>query len=496
VDHLAAYQSLLSEIDKLNSAVALLQWDQRTQIPERGHPWRAEVLGKLSKMAFELATSDRLGELLEALEGREDLTEYQRASVRVVGRDYRRHKAIPADLFERFTIARVNSESAWEKARAASDFGAFAPYLQTMFDYARQFADLFGYKESPYDALLQEYEPGMTAAKLAAIIEPLKADLVPFLRRLMEEGTAPETDFLQGTFSVGAQRELADKALRFIGYDFDAGRIDDTTHPFTIEIGPGDVRVTNRYHEDLVLSGLFSALHEGGHAMYGQGIPDALRPLGLADGASYGIHESQSRLWENMVGRSPAFWRAFRPTVIDLLPTLRDQTAEALCAACNLVSPSLIRVEADEVTYNLHIMLRFELETAVLKDEISVNDLPAAWRDAMKRYLGIEPTTDAYGVLQDVHWSAGMIGYFPSYMLGNLYAAQLYAAARRDLPGLEARIEQGETMPLLDWMRHAVHQHGRIHDPEALIERVTGEPPRSTHFIDYVTQKYSDVYGL
>jgi len=496
VDTLTEYKALLGDIDKLNSAVSLLQWDQRTYIPAGGHTGRAEVLGKLSKMAFELATSDRLGGLIASLEGAEDLSELERASVRVVGRDYRRNKAIPADLFERFTIARVNSESAWEQSKDSSDFASFAPHLSEMVRYVRQFAELYGYDESPYDALLEEYEPGMTAARLRAIIEPLKAKLVPFLRHLMENGSAPDTSFLRGRFSVKAQRDLAMEALRAIAYDFDAGRMDDTTHPFTIEIGPGDVRVTNRYHEDLVLSGLFSALHEGGHALYGQGIPETLRPLGLADGASYGIHESQSRLWENMVGRSLPFWRYFHSKIADALPTLGGRSPEDLCGAANVVQPSLIRVEADEVTYNLHIMLRFELEVALLTGDLDVMGLPDAWRDGMRRYLGVEPTCHADGVLQDVHWSAGLIGYFPSYMLGNLYAAQLYATARRELPNLDEQIERGQATVLLEWLREKIHHQGRIYEPETLIQLVTGEPPRSTFFVDYVTEKYSRVYGL
>jgi carboxypeptidase Taq len=496
VNALDEYTALLTEIDRLNSAVSLLQWDQRTHIPARGHTGRAKVIGKLTKMSFELATSDRLGGLLEELAGRDDLSEQQRASVRVVGREYRRHKAIPPDLFERFTVDRVISESAWEAARKASDFAAFAPHLKKMVEYAQQFADRFGYEDSPYDALLEEYEPGMTAAALEAITAPLRGELVPFLQRLMEDGTAPDTSFLDRSFPVAAQRALAAEALQTIGYDFDAGRIDDTTHPFTIGIGPGDVRVTNRYHEKIVLSGLFSALHEGGHATYGQGIPDALRPLGLADGASYGIHESQSRLWENMVGRSLPFWRSFRPAVVKAFPTLGAHTAEELFRAANVVAPSLIRVEADEVTYNLHIMLRFELEVALLNGSLAVRDLPGAWREAMRRYLGVVPDCNADGVLQDVHWSAGMIGYFPSYLLGNLYAAQLFAAAERAAPDLASKLGRGETQDLLRWMRDAVHRYGRMYDPDDLIERVTGKALESSYFLEYVRTKYSEVYRL
>ena len=496
MDTLTAYKTHLGEVSKLESAVALLQWDGRTHIPRCGHEGRAEVLGKLSKMAFELAVDDRLGGYLEELEARDDLSSIEQASVRVVGRDYRRNKAIPPELFGRFTVARAKSETAWEQARAASDFRAFAPHLKEMVDYARQFAELLGYEESRYDALLQNYEPGMTRAKLQDIIDPLRDRLVPYLQRLMSSGTPPDAAFLNGRFEVDAQRRLATDALHAIGYDFDAGRMDDTTHPFTIGIGPGDVRVTNRYHEDMLYSGLFSALHEGGHALYEQGIPEKLRPLGLADGASFGIHESQSRTWENLVGRGLPFWRHFRPHLVDAFPALADHTADELCAATNRVRPSLVRVEADEVTYNLHIMLRFDLEVALLDGTLRVDDLPSAWREGMDRYLGIVPETDADGVLQDVHWSAGMIGYFPSYMLGNLYAAQLYATAQREIPDLEERIERGDTGALLEWSREKIHRHGRVYDPEELIERVTGKPPSSEAFLRYIEEKYGAIYGI
>ncbi|UCF10777.1 MAG: carboxypeptidase M32 [Candidatus Bipolaricaulota bacterium] len=493
---LEEYTELLARIDRINSAVSLLQWDQRTKIPRDGHAGRAETLGTLSRMAFELATSDRLGALLDELRGRDGLSPVEQASLRVVGRDYARHKAIPPDLFERFTVARVRSESAWELAKEASDFPSFSPHLSEMIDFARQFAELFGYEDAPYDALLEEYEPGMTARTLRSIIEPLREALVPLLRHLIDDGTPPETSFLEGCFDVSAQRQLAARALQAIGYDFRAGRLDDTTHPFTIGIGPGDTRVTNRYHEDLVLSGLFSALHEGGHALYDQGIPDELRPLGIADGSSYGVHESQSRLWENMVGRSLPFWRHFRAAMVDVFPALDGCSAEEFYAATNTAQPSLIRVEADEVTYNLHIMLRFELEQALLSGDLAVDDAPDAWREGIRDTLGVEPTCDADGVLQDVHWSAGMFAYFPSYMLGNLYAAQLYATARRENQDLESSIEQGDPRVLLGWLRERIHRHGQIFDPVELIERVTGEAPSPVHFIDYLTEKYSAVYGL
>jgi carboxypeptidase Taq len=496
VDTLTAYRNLLTELGKLNSAVALLSWDEETHMPKKGLGLRAETIGKLSRMAFELSTSDELGRHLEALEGRIDLSEAEAASVRVVGKDYRRNKAVPADLFEEFTIAQSRSQAAWAEAKRTNDFALFRPHLEKMVDYTRRFADLFGYEDCPYDALLDRYEPGMTSARLHTIIQPLREQLVPFVDRLLTEGTAPEAAPLDGSFPAGAQRDIARKLLDRIGYDFDAGALDDTVHPFTTMIGPGDVRVTNRYLEANPLSGLFGALHEGGHGLYDQGMDDDLYVLQLTDGASFGFHESQSRLIENQVGRGRPFWTFFQPIFVDAFPAAGGASAEALYRAANVVARSLIRVEADEVTYNLHIMLRFELESKLLDGTIEVADLPALWNDAMERYVGITPPTDTEGVLQDVHWSTGLIGYFPSYMLGNLYAAQISHTLRADIPALDAQIASGDFAPLLAWLCDKVHRHGAIHEPEELIRRITGENLGSEAFLAYVTEKYSDLYGL
>jgi carboxypeptidase Taq len=496
VDTLASYKAHLREIGKLESALSLLHWDQRTGLPPKGQEGRSEVIGALSKRTFELSTSDDLGALLEELASREDLSEEDAASVRVVGRAYRRHKAIPADFYGRFAVAASRSEAAWEKARAASDFAAFRTYLEEMVGFAKQFAEYYGYKDSPYDALVEEYEPGMTSRQLQSIIAPLRDGLVPLIKRLTGEGKAPDTGFLRAPFPAVQQRALSMAALRAIGYDFDAGRLDTTVHPFTIGAGPGDVRVTTRFIEDEPLSGLFSSLHEGGHALYDQGLPESLRWSGLDEGASYGIHESQSRMWENLVCRSRSFWSFFAPHFADAYPAAAGVAPEGLYRAANRVEPSFIRVEADEVTYNLHIMLRFELEQGLISGETAVRDLPELWRDAMRRYLGVVPGDDARGVLQDVHWAGGMFGYFPSYMLGNLYSAQLFATIRKALPDLDAQFARGEFAPLLAWLRENVHRYGRMYEPGELIERVTGEPLNPEYFLGYVTRKFTDVYEL
>jgi len=491
-----AYLDILTELGKLNSAVALLSWDEETHMPKKGLGLRAETLGKLSRMAFELSTGDELGRCIEELEGRDDLSLKEAASVRVVGKEYRRNKAIPPDLFEEFTIAQSKSQAAWGEAKRASDFALFRPHLEKMVDYTRQFAELYGYEECPYDALLDRFEPGMTSAQLRKIIEPLRERLVPFIDRLLAEGTPPDVSVLDGRFPLDAQRAMARIVLEKIGYDFNAGALDDTMHPFTTQIAPGDVRVTNRYLESNPLSGLFGALHEGGHALYGQGMGDELYTLQLTDGASSGFHESQSRLIENQIGRSVPFWTFFRPILVDAFPALSNASVDAMYRAANLVNRSLIRVEADEVTYNLHIMLRFELETKLLDGSIEAEDLPALWNDAMQRYVGVTPTSDAGGALQDIHWSGGLIGYFPSYMLGNLYAAQISRTVREEIPSLNEQIAGGDFAPLLGWLRNKIHRFGAIYEPGELIVRITGEALSSEPFLAYVTDKYSEIYGL
>jgi carboxypeptidase Taq len=496
LDTRTAYRNHLGEMAKLASALSLLGWDQQTHMPVKGAAARSQVTGKLDKMHFELLVSDELGGYLAELRKADGLSDIERASVRHIGKEYDRNRAIPADLIEEHSIARSQAQTAWVGARRASDFAAFRPYLKKMVDYARRFAEYYGYEDHPYDALLEDYEPGMTCWKLKAIIEPLRAELVPFLRRLMEKGTPPDTSLLQGTFDAEAQRRLCRRALELIRYDFDAGGLADVAHPFTTTVAPGDVRVTNRYIDTQLLSSLFGALHEGGHALYNQGMPEELFTLGLARGASNGVHESQSRMIENQIGRSLSFWVFFQPVLAEFFPSFAKAKAKDLYAAANVVSPSLIRVEADEVTYNFHIMLRFEIEAGLLDGSIDVADLPRLWNDAMKRYLGVVPPNDAQGVLQDVHWSMGYFGYFPSYMLGNLYAAQIYRTMRKDLPTLDKSIQSGDFQPLVGWLREKVHQHGAAYLPQELMQRVTGEELDPSYFVRYVTEKYGAIYKL
>ncbi|MBU1048797.1 carboxypeptidase M32 [Candidatus Bipolaricaulota bacterium] len=496
MDTLTSYKEHLKEMNLLSSALALLSWDQETYMPSRGIGARSQVTGRFTKKLFELSVAPVLGEYLDALAADGSLTLEERASVRDMAKEYHRQKAIPPALIEEHAIVQSQSQAAWVEARKQSDFSVFQPLLTKMVDYARRFADYYGYEEHPYDALLEGFEPGMTVKQLQMIIDPLRQQLVPFMKRLATEGTPPDTSVVEGFFDVDKQRHMARIALDLIGYDFAAGSLDDVAHPFTTAIAFDDVRVTNRYLENLLTSGLFGALHEGGHALYNQGMPENLYALRLSGGSSNGIHESQSRMIENLLGRDLPFWKHFQPILAGVFPQFQQISPDVLYRAVNLVAPSLIRVEADEVTYNLHIMLRAELEASLIAGEIQVADLPRHWNEAMERYLGITPPDDARGVLQDVHWSIGYFGYFPSYMLGNLYAAQMATKIRQDLPDLDERIAVGDIHALTEWVRTHVHRSGGVYQPDELMTRITGAPLDASHFVRYVEEKFSKIYGL
>lgn len=489
-------KSYMAEMVELELAAAIAHWDARTYMPERGVESRARVVGRLSRLAFERLVSPKFEELLAQAERELDgASEVERALVRHGKRIHHRAKAIPPDFYQRFVELCARAEAVWEKAKANSDFPAFKPYLGEIVDMVREMARLIGYKEHPYDALVEEYEPGMTTAGLAEILGKLREGLVPFVKRLMEEGTPPPA-VPQGKYSLASQRALCREVLASIGYDFSAGRIDESVHPFTIGLGPGDTRVTNHYREDDPFSSLFGALHEGGHALYDQGIPPDLVWLGLGDGASFGIHESQSRFWENQIGRSPAFWEFLKPKLSRRFRVFAPYSPQEIWRMVNKVEPSLIRIEADEVTYNLHICLRFELEVALVEGKLRVEELPERWNKAMKGYLGVVPPDDARGVLQDVHWSDGSFGYFPSYALGNLYAAQFAEAMAEEIPDLWEKVGEGKFQEPLGWLREKIHRHGRTYWPEELCRRVTGKELSVEPFFRYVQGKYSEIYRL
>lgn len=487
----------MGELRALSGAVALLSWDQETYLPPGGGPSRAEQLSTLQGIAHERLVDARLGEAL-ARAGDEVAADPERAAaLRALRFDRERAVRVPGDLVRALARAQSEGVEAWREAREASDFARFAPRLEALVRLRREQADAIGVPPGGerYDALLDGYEEGMRVARLAPILAHLTGWLSPLVDRLCA-APPPDDAFLRGRFDVEAQWAFTMELLPAVGFDLAAGRQDRSAHPFSTGMDPGDVRITTRLFEALPLSSVFSTLHEAGHGMYEQGLPARWRASVLGTAPSAGLHESQSRLWENLVGRSLPFWRAFLPRLSRRFPTLAGVAPEAFHRAVNRVERSLIRVEADEVTYNLHVALRFELELALVRGDLAVADLPGAWNERSERLLGLRPPRDAEGCLQDIHWSFGDFGYFPTYALGNLYAASLFAAARRDLPGLEAGFERGDFAPLLAWLRAKVHSLGRSLPAEEIVRAATGGGLTDEDFRAYLTGKYSALYGL
>jgi len=458
---------------------------------------RAEIYATVKAEWFRLFTSKEIGEALEKLAGKEaSLDPGEQALVQRTRSIYQRSKAIPPDLFRTFNEAKSKAYSVWVEAKEKSDFKIFQPALEEIIGFVRKFAELYGYDKNPYDALLPDYEPGMTAENLKGIIKPLREKLVPFVSLLRKQSDQPDETILQGHFPEELQTKLSLEALRVIRYDFNQGRLDTTVHPFTISIGPDDTRVTTHFLPDKLAPALFATLHEGGHAIYDQGIHPTMKWVYLDSGYSHGLHESQSRMFENMVGRSLSFWKFFYPRLQGIFPYYKNIQLKDFHRAVNTVKPSLIRIYADEVTYNLHIMLRFEIEEALLKGEIEARDLPGLWNTKMQEYLGILPENDAKGVLQDVHWSSGYVGYFPTYMLGNLYAAQLFVAAKKEIRELEEEITKGNFKNLLAWLRAKVHSFGYVREAPELLREVTGDGPSSEPWLKYIKDKFGKIYGI
>ncbi len=475
------------------SALSLLEWDLETHMPQKAAEGRARILGEISAFVFQQLTSDEMGKLISEAE-REAKDEIDKALVYFARKDYEKHKKIPSELWKEFSIQAAKAQKAWEEAKMTSDFSRFSPHLSKVLDIVIEIAEHLGYEENRYDALLDFFEPGMTTKKLQKLISPLREFLVDAISKIEKTGEIEDV-FRKGKFDIERQKELSRKVLELMGYDFGSGRMDVSAHPFTTTIGPRDVRITTRFDVGDLKYSLFSTIHEGGHALYEQGIPDEYRGLPIGEGVSMAVHESQSRFWENIVGRSLSFWRFFKSYVDDLFPHFHEYSSEQVWKAANIVERSPIRTEADEVTYNLHIMLRFELEEALVNKRIRVEDLPDIWNEKTEEYIGVRPKSDSEGVLQDVHWAHGTFGYFPSYMLGNLYAAQLYAAMKKDLD-VDKLLEAGEFGKILEWLREKVHEKARTREPGELMKEITGRELSADCFVQYIREKYSRVYGV
>lgn len=485
--------TLLSSID------SALNWDERTMLPPAAGDYRAEQISFLAGLAHDRWVDPQFGDWLETLCSDSSLDADGDVGVTVHELKRQRDKQVklPKALVEELSRLAVVGQQTWVEARQADDFARFAPILKQTIELKRQQADALGYPQCRYDALLDDYEPHASTAEVTLVLAKLRDALVPLVAAIRETGRSLEPEILRRRYSVAAQERFAKNAAERIGFDFHRGRLDVTAHPFCTTLGPHDCRITTRYDEHDLANAFFGVLHEAGHGLYEQGLPPDQFGFPLGEAASLGIHESQSRLWENFVGRSRAFWQGMYPAAQAAFPeTLADISIDRFYAAMNDVRPSLIRTESDEATYNLHIFVRFELEQALLDDQLSVADLPAAWNDKYKRYVGVEPPSAADGVLQDVHWSAGLIGYFPTYTLGNLAAAQLFTRASADLGDLPGQIARGEFAPLLDWLRTKVHAHGRRYPAAELVRRVTGQPLGHMALIAYLRNKFAPLYGL
>lgn len=496
-EQLTQLKEILAEIADINSASAVLSWDQQTNMPAGGAEARGNQLATLGKLSHIKFTSDEVGKLLEALSADgAGLGEDDTAQVKVTKRDYDKATRVPASFVGEMAVISTRAHEAWMEARAKSDFSVFRPHLEKIVEMVRKYVGFFPPADHPYDTLLDDFEPGMKTSDVQAIFNPLRTKQVELIKAIAAKKQVDDS-FLHGKYNEKKLIDFGVAVVTQFGYDWNRGRQDKAPHPFETSFSVNDVRITTRFEKDNPTATLFSTMHESGHAMYEQGINQAYERTPLRGGASLAVHESQSRMWENLVGRSLPFWEHFYPDFQKLFPAqLGEVKLQNFYKAINKVQPSLIRVNADEATYNMHIMLRLELEIGMVEGSIAVKDLPGIWNAKMQEYLGVTPPNDAQGVLQDIHWSGGAIGYFSTYALGNLISAQLWEKINQDIPDLAGQISKGRFDALLGWLREKVHRHGRKYEPQVLVEKITGSKIRSEPYVKYLTEKYSDVYGL
>jgi carboxypeptidase Taq len=478
----------------MNMAGALMQWDAATLgVPEKSLMVRGEATGWLGGEVFRRFISEDTIQAVETLEAAAgELDEKQRAMVRELGRNYRKMKAVPPDEIQKFQSLTAQAQSVWEKARSNNDFEMIRPYYEEIFAFQRRLCDWYGYQKHPYDALLDCYEKGASVEMLDGFFGLLRENITPLVKHIGKSGIKPRE--ITGQFPIAKQRELTPWLASFMGYDLSRGKIGEVEHPFCTTISRNDVRITTKYHENDLTSSLFSVIHEAGHALYEQNMDEDLDNYSLGDAASMGIHESQSRLFENMIGRSRTFAGVLLPKLREYIGGFEDWSEDELYRAVNIARPSLIRVEADELTYCLHVIVRYELEKAMMTGEIQVSDLPGLWADKYEELLGVRPPDFSSGVLQDVHWSIGYVGYFPSYAVGNAYAAQIMDAMRKSAD-TDGAVVKGDLTPVTEWLKENIHRHGALYEPDELIRRATGKPFDPAYYAEYLRKKYTDLYS-
>ncbi|GIN85046.1 carboxypeptidase 1 [Heyndrickxia sporothermodurans] len=494
------FKKLDEKITHYSSVTALLDWDQKVMAPKKGRQSFSNAIGTLKTEEFKLMVSDEMRDVLSVLSSSdaiEYLDEKEIAQVRERKEFYDRSKSIPPKMYQEYAVLTAQANDSWEEARDKNDFSLFKPDLEKIVEYNKKFVEMYGYEHHPYDALLNQYEPGLTVEKLDPLFARLREKSIDLLQRIQQSTHQPPAEIFEQSFGVEKQKAFNRYLLPILGFDMKAGRLDETVHPFAQPINNKDVRITTRYQEKNVRAALFGTIHEAGHGIYEQNISDEFEGTALLTGASYGIHESQSRFLENMVGRSKEFWTFFYPKLQEYFPSQLGQVSEEdFYQAINIVKPTMIRVEADELTYNLHIMIRYEIEKGLIMGEIEVKDLPEIWNAKMKEYLGIVPKTASEGVLQDVHWSFGGLGYFPSYSLGNLYAAQLLNTIKKECPDFYHHIETANFTNIQTWLKTNIHQYGKLYTPNQLIIKTTGEELNTDYLVEYLENKYSKIYQL
>lgn len=493
-----ALRQRLAEIYHLAGIAALLEWDFEVMMPPKAAATRGDQMATLHARLHRETTDPEIGQLLDALEkDAASLTEDEAACVREARYDYDRATKLPERLVRELAKAQAEGYTAWEKARAASDFALFRPALERVLELTLESAERFGYKDSPYDALLEKYERGMTAKALRPLFAGLAENQKDLVARITASGHQPDTSWITGTWSREGQERVGRDVLAAMGFDFDGGRLDTAPHPFCTDFGPGDVRLTTRYHEDDPLSALYSSMHEAGHGLYEQGFDLKWSGTPLALAAGLGIHECNSRLWENVVGRSRAFTRFVLPRFRKAFPGRLDAVSEEQWhAAANRVEPSLIRVEADECTYNLHVVIRFEIEVDLIEGRLAVADVPERWNALYREYLGVDVPDAARGCLQDVHWSHALFGYFPTYALGNLYAAQIFEVFLQEHPDFWSDVEEGRFLTLREWLRERIHLVGRRRLGPETVRAISGRAPEPGPYLRYLEEKYTPLYAL
>ncbi|RFA37277.1 carboxypeptidase M32 [Virgibacillus dokdonensis] len=492
-DQKQQFKNYLKEIDYYREALSLIHWDMRTKIPTKGVEQRSEVAGFLGEKIHQLQTSKQMEAYIKELKPNTDDSILLR-TIEVCEEEYERNKKIPHKLYKDFMITQTKSEAIWQQAKENDDFHLFRPYLKKLVDFNREFASYWGYENNIYDALLHKFEPGITVNELDHVFPKLRSSLRSTLEKVQTSAVKPDPSIIQVHFPKQQQVAFTEQLLKQMGYDFTSGRLDETVHPFAIPLNQNDVRLTTRYNENDFRMAVFGTIHEGGHGLYEQNIDPRLARTPLATGASMGIHESQSLFWENFIARSYPFWEKNYDLFLQYAPhSFQNVDLEQFYQTINEVKPSFIRIEADELTYPLHIMIRYELEKALINEEIIVDDLPHLWNEKMNNYLGITPPTDREGVLQDIHWAGGDFGYFPSYALGYMYAAQIYHTLSKDLP-VESLIRTGDLTPIKSWLAKSIHQYGKLKEPLEILTDVTNETLNPDYLVQHLEKKFKAIY--